>query len=257
MDRTIRFAVHYLCNQLEAGRSVRREDFDWLLAQASQYEVFKSWLERSIKLAIENKIAIPGYIEAITADLREKIEADGPRSVEDHPLYSIAGGPRLRPEWYNDELQRQQNRDGYIVEKDPKVSAVDTGSNDFSLLTPWQEGGYALRRLYHESPKPLLVAYVSSGCGPCNRYKPQLKRVMYDLEGLANGVEINILKEPAIAKRADISGTPVVQIFFKKHLMKVFRGVQQRSDIKDYIQALIKNASLAKSEAETLMNDGA
>ena len=257
MDRTTRFAVHYLCNQLEAGRSVHREDFDWLLAQASEYDVFKYWLERSMKLAIKNKIVIPDYVSDILVDLKKKIEADGPRSVENHPLYSVAGGPQLPPEWYNDELQKQQNRNGYIVEKDPKVSAVDTGSNDFSLLTPWQEGGYALRRLYHESPKPLLVAYVSSGCGPCNMYKPQLKRVMYDLEGLANGVEINILKEPAIAKRADISGTPVVQIFFKKNLMKVFRGVQPRSDIKDYIQTLIKNASLTKSEAETIMNGGA
>jgi thiol-disulfide isomerase/thioredoxin len=257
MNRTTRFAVHYLCNQLEAGRSVRPEDFNWLLAQASEYDVFKSWLERSIKLATENKIAIPGYIKTIVADLKEKIEADGPRSVEDHPLYSIAGGPRLPPEWYNDELQKQQDRNGYITEKDPQVSTTDAENNGFSMSTPWQEGGYALRRLYHESPKPLLVAYVSSGCGPCNMYKPQLKRVMYDLEGLANGVEINILKEPEIAKRADINGTPVVQIFFNKHLMKVFRGVQPRSDIKDYIQALINNASLTRPEAEAIMNHGA
>jgi thiol-disulfide isomerase/thioredoxin len=254
MNRTTRFAVHYLCDQLEAGRPVRREDFDWLLAQASEYDVFKSWLQRSIKIAIENKITIPDYIEAIVADLKERIEAGNPRSVEDHPLYLIAGGPRLPPEWYNNELQKQQDRNGYIVEKDPKVPAVDTGNNGFSLLTPWQEGGYALRRLYHDSSKPLLVAYVSSGCGPCNMYKPQLRRVMQELKGLANAVEIDILKEPEIAKRADVSGTPIVQIFLNKALMKVFRGVQPRSDIKDYIQALIKNASLTRSEAETLMH---
>jgi len=257
MDRITRFATHYICNQLEAGKFVRREDFNWLLDQASEHIYFKSWLQRSIEIAIENEIAIPDYIKAIIADLKEKIETHGPRSVEDHPLYSIAGGPKLPPIWYYDELQKQQDRKGYIVEKDPQVSTADVENNDFSLLTPWQEGGYALRRLYHESQKPLLVAYVSSGCGPCNMYKPQLKRVMYDLEGLTNGVEINILKEPEIARKADVNGTPIVQIFFKKHLMKVFRGVQPRSDIKDYIQNLIKNASLTRSEAETLMNHGA
>lgn len=257
MNRTTRFAVHYLCDQLEAGKPVCRDDFDWLLSQVSDSIVAQHCMEKSLKFAIKNKIAIPDYIEAIINDLKEKIETEGPRPFEDHPFYAIAGGPVLRPEWYEDALQKQENRDGYIVEKDPKVSAVDTESNGFNLLTPWQQGGYALRRLYHDSSKPLLVAYVSSGCGPCNMYKPQLKRVMYDLDGLANGVEIDILRDPEIARRADISGTPVVQIFLNKHLMKVFRGVQPRSDIKDYIQALIKNASLTRPEAEAIMNHGA
>lgn len=107
----------------------------------------------------------------------------------------------------------------------------------------WRQGGDAFNELYNESEKPLLVAFVSSSCGPCNRYKPQLKRIIQELGGAALAVEIDIRKERDIAQKANVMGTPVVQIFFKKNLEKVFNGVHQRSDVKDYIQALIRARS--------------
>lgn len=104
----------------------------------------------------------------------------------------------------------------------------------------WQKGSYALRKLYHDSNKPLLVIYSSPSCGPCHVLKPQLKRVLSELNGQAQGVEIDIEADQEIAEQAGVNGTPTVQLFCDKSLQQQWRGVKQRSEFKGAIEALLK-----------------
>ena len=104
----------------------------------------------------------------------------------------------------------------------------------------WQKGSYALRKLYHDSNKPLLVIYSSPSCGPCHVLKPQLKRVLSELNGQAQGVEIDIDIDQDIAEQAGVNGTPTVQLFFDKSLKQQWRGVKQRSEFKGAIEVLLK-----------------
>jgi hypothetical protein len=62
--------------------------------------------------------------------------------------------------------------------------------------------------------------------------KPQLKRVLDELGGAAQGVEIDIEADQDIAQQAGVSGTPTVQLFFQKELKQQFKGVKQRSEFK-------------------------
>jgi thioredoxin reductase (NADPH) len=103
----------------------------------------------------------------------------------------------------------------------------------------WQKGGYALRKLYHDSKRPLLVVYTSPSCGPCHVLKPQLKRVLEELGGRAQGVEIDIEADQDIAVQAGVSGTPTVQLFFRKELQQQWKGVKQRSEFRQAIDALL------------------
>jgi thioredoxin reductase (NADPH) len=103
----------------------------------------------------------------------------------------------------------------------------------------WQKGSYALRKLYHDSSKPLLVVYTSPSCGPCHVLKPQLKRVLDELGGRAQGVEIDIEADQEIAQQAGVNGTPTVQLFFGKELKQQWRGVKQRSEFHSAIEALL------------------
>lgn len=61
-----------------------------------------------------------------------------------------------------------------------KRTAVSDEAN-FSADALWQKGSFALRKLYHDSTKPLVVVYTSPTCGPCHVLKPQLKRVLDEL----------------------------------------------------------------------------
>ena len=118
----------------------------------------------------------------------------------------------------------------------PTTTATE---QDFDPEALWQGGSYALRRLYHESNKPLLVIYTSPSCGPCHVFKPQLKRVLNELDGAAQMVEINLEEDADIASQAGVTGTPTLQLFKDKALEQQWRGVQQRSAIKGAIEKLI------------------
>ena len=118
-----------------------------------------------------------------------------------------------------------------------RTAISDEANYDPSAL--WQKGGYALRKLYHDCDKPLLVVYSSPSCGPCHVLKPQLKRVLADFGGAAQGVEIDIETDQAIAEQAGVTGTPTVQLFFRKELKQQFKGVKQRSEFKAAIEALL------------------
>jgi thioredoxin reductase (NADPH) len=121
---------------------------------------------------------------------------------------------------------------------EPKLTAESDAAN-FDAQALWQKGSFALRKLYHESPRPLLVVYTSPSCGPCHVLKPQLKRVLEELGGRAQGVEIDIESDPAIAEQAGVTGTPTVQLFLDKELIQTWRGVKQRSEFREAIEGLL------------------
>ena len=103
----------------------------------------------------------------------------------------------------------------------------------------WQKGSYALRKLYHETEKPLFVIYTSTSCGPCHILKPQLNRVLEESKGKAIGVEIDIENDQDIAKQAEVSGTPTVHLFKNKELKNQWKGVKARSEYKSALDKLI------------------
>ena len=109
----------------------------------------------------------------------------------------------------------------------------------YSPTALWQQGSYALRRLYHESPEPLVVIYTAPGCGPCHVLKPQLRRVVEELAGQVHAVEVNIEAEPDIARQAGVSGTPTAQVFYKKELRHQWRGVKQRRMIRAELEKVL------------------
>ena len=115
----------------------------------------------------------------------------------------------------------------------------DANEETFDINSEWQKGSYALRKLYHESSKPILVIFSSPSCGPCHVLKPQLKRVINELNGEVQGIEIDIDKDQEIAKQAGINGTPTVQLFKDKLLKRQWKGVKQRSEFKDAIKSII------------------
>ncbi len=114
-----------------------------------------------------------------------------------------------------------------------------TNEENFNPDQTWQKGSYALRKLYHESKKPLFVIYTSSSCGPCHILKPQLQRVLKDSKGKAIGVEIDIENDQDIAKQAEISGTPTVHLFMNKELKNQWKGVKARSEYKSALDKII------------------
>jgi thioredoxin reductase (NADPH) len=131
--------------------------------------------------------------------------------------------------------------------KDPtpqETKTVADTETTFELNKTRHVGGYALRKLFHESDRPLLVKYVSPTCGPCRTLKPILDKVVDEYDGKIHFIEIDIEADPEIAQMGGVTGTPTVQIFKDKELLSELKGVKQKSDFRSIIESALPTATL-------------
>ncbi len=129
----------------------------------------------------------------------------------------------------------QQTRE---TEKSPTAApkASDQQSAEFDPSATRHVGSYALRKLYHESDRLIIVKYAAPTCGPCHILKPILSKVIDEFEGQVHYIEIDITEDPDIAESAGVTGTPTVQFFKDKNLVGELRGMKQKSDYRRMIE---------------------
>jgi thioredoxin reductase (NADPH) len=130
-------------------------------------------------------------------------------------------------------LQEFHQQPGTEVTQKPEPTPQTT---EFSVENTRHQGGYALRKLFHESDRLLLVKYASPNCGPCHTLKPILNKLVDELDGKIHFIEIDIEQDPDIAENAGITGTPTVQIFKDKGLLTEIKGVKQKSQYRELIE---------------------
>ncbi|MBD1843083.1 thioredoxin-disulfide reductase [Cyanobacteria bacterium FACHB-63] len=124
-------------------------------------------------------------------------------------------------------------------EENTAHAPMETEVVEFSLESTRHRGGLALRKLYHESDRPILVKYVSPTCGPCHTLKPILNKVVDEFDGKIHFVEINIEEDQDIAEAAGVIGTPTVHIFKNKDKIAELKGVKQKSQYREVLSAHI------------------
>ena len=121
------------------------------------------------------------------------------------------------------------------AEEETKADTAET----FDINNTRHVGGYALRKLFHESDRLLMVKYVSPSCGPCRTLKPILSKVIDEYEGKIHFIEIDIEDDPEIAKQAGVVGTPTIQFFKDKEIVKQLKGVKQKSEFRQIIDSYL------------------
>ena len=138
----------------------------------------------------------------------------------------------LAQEFHQTEGLQQSQEEENLAQKQPQTPEM------FDLVKTRHEGGYALRKLFHESDRPIVVKYSAPTCGPCHTLKPILSKVVEEFDGKIHYVEIDIEQDPEIAENAGVTGTPTVQLFKNKELIDQYRGVKQKSE---YREAIARN----------------
>ncbi|KAJ8534188.1 hypothetical protein K7X08_007512 [Anisodus acutangulus] len=120
------------------------------------------------------------------------------------------------------------------VKKELSEKDVQEG---FDITLAKHKGQYALRKLYHESPRLMCVLYTSPTCGPCRTLKPILSKVIDEFDKHVHLVEIDITEDPEIAEAAGIMGTPCVQFFKNKEMLRTVSGVKMKREYREFIEA--------------------
>lgn len=110
-------------------------------------------------------------------------------------------------------------------------------AEEFDITRTKHEGGYALRKLYHDSDRLIMVKYASPTCGPCHTLKPILSKIVDEFDSRIHYVEIDIEQDPDIAESAGVVGTPTVQFFKNKGLVGELKGVKPKSQYRETIDS--------------------
>eukprot|EP00270_Netrium_digitus_P011364 TRINITY_DN3610_c0_g1_i1.p1 TRINITY_DN3610_c0_g1~~TRINITY_DN3610_c0_g1_i1.p1 ORF type:complete len:548 (+),score=109.81 TRINITY_DN3610_c0_g1_i1:197-1840(+) len=134
----------------------------------------------------------------------------------------------------NDLLVEFHQTEERLIEK--KELTVEDIEMKFDPMMTRHKGQYALRKLYHESPRLLGVLYTSPSCGPCRSLKPILGKVVDEFSDKVHWVEIDIEEDPEIAEAAGITGTPTVQFFKNREKLTDVKGVKMKRFYRELIE---------------------
>ncbi|XP_057501336.1 thioredoxin reductase NTRC-like [Actinidia eriantha] len=141
-------------------------------------------------------------------------------------------------------VERYLTSNNLLVEfHQPKTEEVKKDLTDrdvqegFDITLTKHKGQYALRKLYHESPRLICVLYTAPTCGPCRTLKPILSKVIDEFDQNIHFLEIDIEEDPEIAEAAGIMGTPCVQFFKNKEMIRTMSGVKMKNEYREFIEA--------------------
>lgn len=132
-----------------------------------------------------------------------------------------------------------------MQEKRPSDGVEADTADTFDISKDKHRGQYALRKLYHESRRPIAVLYTSPTCGPCRTLKPIFSSVVDQYAGRIHYVEIDIEQDPEIAEAGGVNGTPTVQIFCNKERIANLPGVKQKSQYKQLLDQALESLTAA------------
>ncbi|DBA65911.1 TPA: hypothetical protein ACH3X2_002936 [Trebouxia sp. C0005] len=141
------------------------------------------------------------------------------------------------------EYHTKEQDDAKSLQPEEKQKA--DAEAEFDIHQDRHKGQLALRKLYHESDRVIVVLYTSPTCGPCRTLKPIFSKVVDEYEKQVHLVEIDIEQDPQIAEAAGVQSTPTIQMFKDKERIQHLPGVKMKSEYRKMIsEALEEKASV-------------
>jgi len=114
---------------------------------------------------------------------------------------------------------------------------------------------------------PVLVDFWATWCGPCKTLTPTLEKVVRAAGGRVKLVKIDVDKNRALVQQLSQMGLPLQSIptvvaFWQGQIADTFQGALPESEVKRYVEALLKLAGSSApaadliAEAKLLLDEG-
>ena len=104
---------------------------------------------------------------------------------------------------------------------------------------------------------PVLVDFWATWCGPCKTLTPTLEKVVRAAGGRVKLVKIDIDKNRALVQQLaqlglPMQSVPTVAAFWQGQIADLFQGAQPESEVKRFVEALLRQAGGAMPTTDLL-----
>jgi putative thioredoxin len=104
---------------------------------------------------------------------------------------------------------------------------------------------------------PVLVDFWATWCGPCKQLTPTLEKVVTAAAGRVKLVKIDIDKNQALIRQLaqlglPMQSVPTVAAFWQGQIADIFQGAQPESEVKRFVETLLKAAGGSMPAADLL-----
>jgi putative thioredoxin len=136
---------------------------------------------------------------------------------------------------------------------------------DADLIKDTTEATFMTDVVEASQTTPVIVDFWAPWCGPCKTLGPMLEDAVRAAKGAVRMVKINVDEAQAIAGQLQIQSIPTVYAFFKGQPVDGFQGALPNSEIKAFIDRVVKagggeapgdGLADAMEAAEEMMTEG-
>ncbi len=141
-----------------------------------------------------------------------------------------------------------------------------TPAADADLIIDGTEATFMLDVVEASQTTPVIVDFWAPWCGPCKTLGPMLEAAVTAAKGAVKMVKINVDEAQGISQQLQIQSIPTVYAFFKGQPVDGFQGAQPESEIKAFVDRVVKagggeapgeQLSEAVEAAEEMLAEGA
>ncbi|WP_445680536.1 thioredoxin [Radicibacter daui] len=131
------------------------------------------------------------------------------------------------------------NPNGAAPAAAPQAAAAPAGA----LIKDTDIRSFAADVLDVSRSVPVIVEFWATWCGPCKQLMPTLEKLVTQAGGAVRMVKVDIDKNQQLAAQLRIQSVPTVYAFYQGQPVDAFQGALPESQVKQWIDHLIKSTS--------------
>jgi putative thioredoxin len=151
----------------------------------------------------------------------------------------------------------------YIIGQNPPAGGAPSGAGAPSgsgdgMIIDGTEAGFMADVIEASRTIPVLVDFWATWCGPCRQLTPALEKIVRTAGGRVKLVKIDVDQAAGLVAQLSRMGLPLQSIptvvgFWQGQIADLFQGAQPESEIKRFIEALLKLGGGAMPSADLII----